>query len=67
VPLTASSGSLRPLASYAEAMAAAVGKDGVPGARVMFKEITREIRTAAAEAMLQLATSKPVETPADSR
>jgi len=47
------------LTSYAEPMANAVGKDGVPGARAMFKEISRDLRTAAAEAMTHLADVPP--------
>ena len=39
------------LASHAEAMAAAVGKDGVAGARAHYKENSREILTALADAM----------------
>lgn len=36
------------LPTYAEAMAAACGKDGVQGARGMFKDIERDLRTAMA-------------------
>ncbi|WP_316224664.1 MULTISPECIES: helix-turn-helix domain-containing protein [unclassified Bradyrhizobium] len=42
------------LPTYAEAMAASVGKDGAAGARAYFKEMTRELRTAAADAFRDL-------------
>lgn len=54
------------LATHAEAIAAAVGKDGVPGARAKLKEIAREIRTAAADAMTALATTPVKDSPAGS-
>ncbi|WP_316189422.1 winged helix-turn-helix domain-containing protein [Bradyrhizobium sp. SZCCHNS1054] len=42
------------LPTYAEAMAASVGKDGAAGARAYFKEMARELRTAAAGAFRDL-------------
>jgi hypothetical protein len=43
------------LPTYADAIAAAVGKDGPAGARAKLKEIAREIRQAIAEAHGDLA------------
>lgn len=43
------------LPTYAEGMAAAAAKDGVQGARGMFKEIERDLRTAIAEAIGEIA------------
>lgn len=43
------------LPSYADAVAAAVGKDGPAGARSKLKEIAREMRQSIAEAMGELA------------
>lgn len=43
------------LPTFADAIAAAVGKDGPAGARAKLKEIARELRTAIAEAMGELA------------
>nr|WP_316228583.1 winged helix-turn-helix domain-containing protein [Bradyrhizobium sp. SZCCHNR2023] len=42
------------LPTFAEQMAASVGKDGAAGARASFKEIARELRTAAADAFRDL-------------
>lgn len=43
------------LATHADAIAAAVGKDGSTGARAKLKEISREIRQELAEAILAIA------------
>ncbi|WP_315728788.1 winged helix-turn-helix domain-containing protein [Bradyrhizobium sp. SZCCHNS2015] len=42
------------LPTFADQMAASVGKDGAAGARASFKEIARDLRTAAADAFRDL-------------
>ncbi|WP_410052447.1 MarR family transcriptional regulator [Bradyrhizobium sp. SZCCHNRI3018] len=49
------------LPTFADQMAASVGKDGAAGARATFKEIARELRTAAADAFRELIGSAEVQ------